>query len=611
MITLEYSSTRKSLSYWGITLDSASVTERNLAPSVLSLTRVGDSISSAAAFPYRGKVVIRIGESGSDGAGWSGGTVDFIGYRLRHLVQSSGNGLGVTYQFANAWHFLEQTPYVQFFATRDNDGEVLTYKQVPELLLFTALDGSNALITLNSGEQAEAILQMVLDAFTAQGLAQPFIIGDIDPALVLPSYQTRQVMCGAAILKCLELSPDVNSVFDYTTDVATVPTPTIHFKSRASQTPVDLALHNGVDHKSIAIEARPDLKPSSVVVWYKITGSDTGAQWVVYLKDKYGPNGQSHASDPDYGLDVLTQFIDLQGRQTTTISADVKTVAVDATHATDATRIAWWKQKSPKLASDKIAGIVLTAASVTVKDQAGTTVSLATYPNELTGGNLADWTTKTAKWVTIKCKASYNVYQNATAATAATANLLVKKVVDEEISVRIQVTDAITTIYTTTAETVGAETVPGLTGIADGEGTFVNGLAKSIYESLSADQFEGDSVLVEVEPTNQITFANTLNLTGGIAAWTTMAAQLQSITKHYGLGTTEVSFGPTKHNNADALNQLIQWTRPRFVWYNPALRETASYGDSGGVVDAGSNTAKENTDHGSGTTGKDAVSGEF
>lgn len=600
MVTLEYDSVRKSLAYWGLTLDSAQVTERNLAASIFTVVRVGDTLSSAAAFPYRAKIVIRIGESGSDATSWTGGTVDFIGYRQRHLVQSSGAALGVQYSFANAWHFLEQTPYVQFYATRNTDGSVLAYQQVPELQLFTALDGSNALITLDSGEQIEAVLQMVLDAFAAQSMAQPFIIGTIDPALELPSYQTRQLMCEDAILKCVELSPDVNSVFDYTTDVGGVPTPTIHFRSRASQTPVGLALHNGTDHAALAIEARPDLKPRSVVIWYKITGSDTGAQWVVYLKDKYGPNGQSHASDPDYGLDVLMQFIDLQGRQTATVTADITTDDVDAEHATEATRLAWWKEKSPKLKSDKISGLAISAGSVTVKDQAGSTVSLATYPRELIGQALPPWTLKTTKWVTITCKATYNIYTSSTAASAVTANLKWKAVVDEEISVRIQVTDAETTVYSTTSEVITGETCPGLTGITAGVGTFVDGLAKSIYTSLSADQYEGNDVRIEVEPTNQVTFANTLNLTGGLAAWATMAAQLQSITKHYGLGTTEVSFGPTKHNNADALNQLIQWTRPRFIWYNAALRETASYGESGGTIEAGGETAKENTDHGSG-----------
>jgi hypothetical protein len=600
-ITLEYSGTRKSLAYWGIALDSPVLQEYNLAASVLQFTRLGDAITDAAVFPYRGKIILRVGETGSDATSWTGGTVDFIGYRLRQLTQSTGSGAGVTYSFANAWHFLEQTPYVQFFTSRDTDGEVLFTKQVPELLLFQRLDETNAIEARTSGEQIADILQFVIDAFAAQGMAQPFIIGTIDPALQLPSYQARQLMCAAAILKCLELSPDVNSHWDYTTSVSTVPTPTIHFLSRGSQTAASLAIHNGTDHKSLAIEPRPDLKPRSVVVTYKRTGSDSGSLWIQYLTDKYGPNGQSHASDPDYGLDVLTQFIDIQGRQTNSVSADVTTQVVNAAHATDATRLAWWRQKYPTLASDKISGLAISAGSVTVKDAAGTTVSLATYPNELIGQPLPPWTGKTTKWVTIIAKASYNTYANAAAATAATANLLTKKHEEKEISVRLQVTDATTTVYNTSSEVADGETIPGLTGVVDGVGTFSNGLAKKIWDALNVDQFEGEDVRIAAEPSNAINFSKKLNLTGGLTAWATMAAQLQTIRKHYGLGETSVSFGPTKHNNADALNQLIQWSRPRFVWFNPAMQETGQVSGGDGPIEAGGEVPKENTSAGSGT----------
>ncbi len=612
-ITLEYDGVEKSLADWGIALDSVQLTERNLAASILTFTRVGDALADAAVFAYRGKIILRVNRDGS-GTSWTNGTgarMDFIGYRLLDRVQTSGENFGVQYQFANAWHFLEQTPLVQFFVSRDTDGEVLFTKRVNELLLFQRLDGSNAIEKRTNGEQVGDILQFVLDAFAAQGMAQPFIIGTIDPALELPSYQTRQLMCAAAILKCLELSPDVNCFFDYSTAVSTVPTPTIHFRSRANQTGVSLALHNGTDHKSLAIMARPDLQPRSVVVTYKITGSDSGSLWIQYLTDKYGPNGQSHASDPDYGLDVLTQFIDLQGRQTNSVTADITTQVVNATHATEATRLAWWKGKRQSLKSDLISGLAIDAGSITVKDEAGADVDLGDYPRELIGQPLPPWTGKTTKWVTITAKANYNTYATSGAATAATAALATRKAKEEVIPVRIQVTDATTTVYSTTSEAADGEAVPGLVEVVDGIGTFSNGLAKKIWDVLSVLQYEGEDVRVADVPSGAVTFANKLNLTGGLTAWATMAAQIQGITRHYGTGEVSVSFGPTKHNNADALNQLIQWSRPRFVWFNPALQETGQISGGDGPIEAGGETPKENTDHGSGVNGVFGASHKF
>ncbi|TFH41017.1 MAG: hypothetical protein E4H01_15590, partial [Lysobacterales bacterium] len=445
MITLEYNTVEKDLAAWGFSLESARLTLRNLAASTLSVVRLGDAISDAAVFPYRGKIIIRKGRTGS-GVTWSGGSVDFIGYRMIHLVNSTGPSFGVQYTFADAWHFLESTPYQQFYASRNVDGTTLAYAAVPELLLFTYLDGANALQTYNSGGQIGAVLQFVIDAFAAQSMAQPFIIGTIDPTLALPSYQTRQVMCAAVIKKCLELSPDVNLVVDYTTEVATVPTPTLHFYSRATQetAPISLALHNGTNHAALSIESRDDLKPRAVVIWYKITGNDTGTDWVVYLFDKYGPNGQSHASDPQYGLDVLTQFIDLQGRQTVTTTADIVTETVDATHGTEATRLAWWRMKCAKLANVRIkdTSLALAAGTVTVEDQDGNTVALATYPRELKEGPLPSWTAKTVKEVTIKGFADYDLYATDAAPTgggggSAVAGLKAKEFRAEEISCKI------------------------------------------------------------------------------------------------------------------------------------------------------------------------------
>jgi hypothetical protein len=610
MITLEYNTVEKDLAAWGFAFDSATLQLRNLATSVFSAVRLGDVITDAAVFPYRGKVIIRSGRTGS-GTTWASGQVDFIGYRMQHLVSSSGSAFGVRYSFADAWHFLETTPYQQFFQSRNVDGSALMLKAVPELMLFTWLN-AGVLSTYNSGEQIAAVLQFVIDAFAAQGMDQPFIIGDTSGiTLDLPSYQCRQVMCAAVIKKCLELSPDVNLVVDYTTDVAAVPTPTFNFKTRAQQeaSPVTMVLHNGTNHVSLDIVARDDLKPRAVVIWYKITGSDTGQNWVVYLADKYGPNGQGHASDPDYGLDVLTQFIDLQGQQTISVSADVVTETVDATHATDATRLDWWKLKSPKLASDKVraGSLAIAAGTVTVKDQAGATVSLATYPRELKEGPLPSWTGMTVKEVTIIGKASYEVYTTAAAATGSVTALRTTKKVDEEIAVKIQITDATTTTYSTLASVIPGEDVPGLVSITAGVGTFLNGIAKDVYTSLATLQYEGQDVRVEAEPTTLVSFGNVLNLSGGLTAWATMKAQLQSIVKHYGNGHTEVSFGPPQGNSAAQMFELMQYSRPRFEWFNPLLRETANYVTGGTAVDLNGRTPAENTSHGSGGSAEFAV----
>jgi len=592
MTTLEYSGVEKAMWAWGFSLASCQCTHVNLAASRYSGTVPGASVSEDPLFTFESRVVIRRNRSGS-GTSWSGGYVAFIGYTMPPQAAQDGSGAGVNYEFVNAWYLAENTCYMQSFA--DYSSGSLAYVPLSELILFTELDGSNLLQPITSGGQITDILEFLNSTAVAAGFATPLIIGTIDTAINFPSYQAREVMCDGAILKCLQMSPDIGMWWDYSTDIAGVPTPTVHFYKASSRTSKSLAIANGTDHKSLAIVPRPDLVVRSVIIRYKITGSADGSTWIysgAAQKDKYGPNGANSGSDPDSGLRVLLQTIDLQGSQTSSVSTDIECEVVNANHATDATRLAWWKKKVQWLNSDKLSGLAIPATAV-IKDDTGATVSLATYPNELTRGQIANWTGFAQKWVTITGKATFNQYANSTAATAATANLATVKAVEKELSIRILVTDGETGVYTAAASFTAGEDQP-------------TGVAQAVYESLSVLQYQGRDVRLQSEIANVagtgplVHLAHKLNLTGGRTAWETMNAQIQSITEHDGRGETTISFGPARHIAAGDLAAMFQWNRMRRYWYNNALRETADLG-SAASISLGEDVPKENTAAGSGT----------
>jgi len=592
MITLEYDGAEKAVWDWGFSLDSCQCQHVNLGSSAYIGFVPGASVSDDPLFEFEERVIIRINRTGSV-VTWSGGYVAFIGYAMSPQAAQDGSSAGVSYQFLNAWYLFENTCFEMRYASYDTGTSDLEYKYLSEIQLFTKLDGSNLLQPQDSAEQIEEILQFVIDDAAARGADVPFIIGTIYPDIEFPSYQAREMMCAAALLKCLEMSPDVNCWFDYTTGGGT-PTPTIHFLSRGSRTSKSLAILNGTDHKSLVIVPRHDLTVRSVVIQYKVAGTADGNSWFFMgdaQRDKYGPTGANNAADPDKGLRVLRQTIDLQGSQTSSVNASIEAVAVDANHATDATRIAWWKKKVQWLNSDKIAGIVI-PATATIKDDTGATVSLATYPNELTRGQVAAWTDFLQKWVTITCKATFNRYTTAAAATGTVTNLRTFKADEQELSVRILVTDATTGDYSALGSLVAGEDMP-------------TGIAQKVYTSLSVLQYEGADIRVQAEIMNAagdgpfIHLAHKLNLTGGRAAWTTMNAQIQNITEHDGRGETTITFGPARHIAAGDLADMFQWNRWRRYWYNPALRETASIGGGDGV-NLGEDVPRENSLAGSG-----------
>lgn len=605
MITLEYDGTEQSLADWGFALDSVRCEHMNLSASRYTGFIPGGSVSDDPAFPFESKVIIRRNRSGSVTT-YTGGYVAFIGYTMLPQSAQSGGESGVAYEFKNAWYFLENTCFEMKYASYESGS--LAYRYLSEVMLFTYLDGSNLLQPQAADAQITEILTYCSTAATDAGNLLPWLVGTIDPDIQFPSYQMRELMCAEALIKCLQMSPDVAMWWDYSTSNAGEPTPTVHFYNRASRTSKSLAILNGTDHASLNIVPRHDLVPRAVVIQYKVTGTADGAVWIVQgltQRDKYGPNGADSSSDPDGGLRVIRQTIDLQGAQTQSVSAAIECAAVDANHATDATRIAWWKKKVPWLNSDKIsaASIVIPATATIADVNTGASVSLATYPNELTSGQIGPWMSFVQKWVTITAKASFSKYATSAAATAATATLAVEKAVEKEISVRILITDGVTGSYSADAAFLGGEDQP-------------TGIAQKIYDSLSTLQYEGEDIRVQAEIMNAagdgpyIHLGHKLNLTGGRTAWTTMDAMIQRITENDGDGTISISFGPARHIAAGDLAAMFNWNRHRRYWNNPKLRETASI-TSSGSVSLGQDVPKENTSAGSGTKGLIAVTGTF
>lgn len=589
MTTLTYNGTEKSLADWGFALDSWKTTHPNLATGTCGGLIPDDSLLEKPLFAFEAKVVIRRCRTFTGGA-FTGGYVAFIGYAMAPQRSYYGESYATRWDFVNAWYFFENIPFQQYRATKNLTTGALEYKPLSKLLLFRKLSPTYELVTLNSGEQITEVLNHANTQALAAGATTILLVGTQDSAIPFSSYESREIMCAEVILKALQLSPEIVCHFDYTTTSGGQPVPTIHFKARANLTPLALAIANGIDHRGLDISPRHDLVTRGVNLLYEITGSYGGNQWVSYVPDKYGPHGANSPLDPDGGLRVLLQTLELQGTITNLVECrGIVASPVNAAHATTATRLAWWQKKKPALASSLVSDLVIDAASVEVKDESGAAVSLAAFPNELNRA-IPEWNEPgyENRHVTITCKANWTQH----------ADLLhhipARKYKDREIAVRMSISDAVSGDYSTPASVISGEAIPA-------------GIAQKLYEALSVLQWEGRDVRVQAEISNPAgtgpiaTLANVLNLTGGHAAWAAMNAQIQQITEDEGSGTTTISFGPPRHLGAGDFAALFQFNRWRRVWMNPALMQTAAVGDTGGTVDLSADALKENTTEGSGT----------
>ena len=619
-VTLEYGLVEKSFSDWGIALAGASCQHQNQTPSEYSFVIPGGAVGDAPIFPYEGKIIIRRGRISADGTPDSfedgSGYTAFVGYRFRAVEDAQPESLGVRYTFQNAWYYLEITTYQQSTAhfTGTETPIMGTPLWTSDVTLFWRWLWVEAVISppaaaymssmaITNGQQIHDILTFLLNSMTEMGMAEPFQIGttgdptDADategPQLPLPSYQVQELTCAAAIQKCLELSPDCTVFFDYATEP-----PTIHVKKKTALTPVTLAIANGVDHKSLNITQRPDLTALRVILYYRYLNSVNGTSYINYGFDKYPADGAftnpPWTIPPTRGPAVVTQTIDLVGFTQTSVSAPLRVRACDPFSQT------WWAYHAPDLMdthNDPPQGLGYyrvvpgsfsvtqarisqpndDAATGTGLDEYGTpgshaniTTLLTSYPNELLDTQIADWMGMrygsppsnhpvVGIVVTVVAVVSYKLQGYCDIARAL---VTLETITEKTLTARITLTNGITAIYTNITQSTPAEAQP-------------EGLAEMLYTAL-LNQWDGEHVRVENQITQPVTLANTLNLSGGNAAWTSMAAQIQSIREDEGSGETSVTIGPAKQLSAADLRSVQYYNRHRFPRTpNPTQRQEA------------------------------------
>jgi hypothetical protein len=575
MLTLEYNGLEKSFADWGIDESGAVMVRANMAPDTFTVAIAGGPIEGDAIFPFEAWVIIRSGRSWVAEA-WTGGVIEFQGKRVQEAGEGRPDFEGVAYQFMGPWYDVTETAFQQTLYSFDpNNPEVLIENLTSDVTLFMRITGPGTREGRNNGQTVSDILQHVLEQYADQGLAAPFQIGGIGPNTPLNIYQARDVKCSEAIHHCLRSDPDACVWFDYTTQP-----PTVNVTKRAAAAAVVVAFADAVKHESIRFLPRPDLQARAVVLYFKQTHESNGAAWMTSTKQKHGPNGANNVLDPEGGLRVLVQTIDLQGGSRTDVFGELYCYPAVPTSRD------FWKRHAPQFASYKVRG--LTFSNVQVKDENGVAVNLAGYANMLEDGcGLAPWmkmgeTQVVGKRVTITAEAAYKLYAAEGSGDGDTSGRLEQEMKFVQVSARGTVTNGIEGAYSALQAEVEAEAIPA-------------GLAQKIFENLALLQYEGEITLSEEECATAVHTGNVLNITGGRAEWATMKAQIQSVRKDFGTGRTSITVGPAKHLSAGDLTELFLINRNRRYYFNADAQATGRGTAAAGSVTMAKNAPKENT----------------
>lgn len=682
--TITYGGTEKSFVSAGIDYDNCRLTRYNMREDVFMARFPQVNIVDEPVYPFESVVTVRTGRTSTTGAdnSFSGGVIKFTGKRIGLQAEADGQGNGVTYEFKGPWYDLANTHYLQTYK-----GAAVNPYHPGEIVLNTSTQTTipGAFLFISIGDQMQAILQWILDQYAAQGMTAPFqytgrqlnsgaidlttsgtaAVGaatdkngnaythavvstpSIDGALYaqfLVSYIAKPMMCSQALQKMIELSPRTNICFDYSTAI-----PTIQIGSIDNFVPVSIELFDDEEHKAISIKRRDDLVARAVILTYRITNTIDGQQQIDFAVDKYGVHGVNSDSDPNAGLRVFSETLDLQGYSVTSTTAQIDCETLACRGGTNATKRKWWANRrggeraefidsrirfqTQAFVETIIPDATLTYASTDAANgrTAGQPLSvgdLAFFTNRIVRGTHHTWMriggveVQSLK-VRISSKmeyAKYNVVSTGDTAGSlplveSTSNAAVNgqrtgKVNTEEIHCEIEITNAHNAVdgspftASTTATTTAAELF--LTG--------ENGIAKYLFNSLAALQYDGELVKVETDFANNVNLTNAINFTNGRAEWATMNAQPQSIVEDFGSKETSIMIGVSNDLTAGQMSSLLNMWAFRRPWYNPAVRADNTV-TSGGQVTmpqtaGGANATKGVTDHNDFVTTDYATTGD-
>lgn len=696
--TLEYAGVEKDFASWGFSIGSIRGRMRANGMDTFNATIVNAIIANEAdspTFAFEGQVVVRVNRTGPGGAGtYTGGTTKFVGKRVSQPSKANATGQGVSYQFQGPWYDLMNTDYQQTFK-----GNAYTYLLPETILFTsTAVSSGWIQISVGDQIQAilqwlldQYAAQGMSAPFQYKGRALNAGAIDLNAnattgtpggnynfygkqfnyalqagmsiesslySLFLPTFIEKPMKCGQALQKCLEMSPRINMWFDYTTvDGSGNPLPTIRFDLVDNMTALNLPLFTGamqdgtVSHKDISITPRDDLRVRAAIVKYRITNTVSGIKCIDYAVDKWSGNGTSgalpgasnvnlngagnNATDPNCGLRVMNELIDLQGFSSTTLKGHLDLELLGCIGGTHAAKRAWWASKrggeTSKFEDSRVRFQDKTGAQTTIPDaklyyagngydstgaavtagQEFTSADYAFYTYRLVRGTHHAWMAQAANVLTVKCKAVakmvYAEYDATSMAGTPDTDLtghVTKKAVSSDHHVNLELTNA-----APDSGTSGYATFSILSSYTPGEGYIIGsgGIAQYLYTHLNARQFEGDYVtvnsnFVDSSSSQYATLGKKLNLTNGATLWTTMNAQIQEISEDYGTHTTSIQIGISRMLSAGGLSALLNMWRFRRTWFNPNIRTDNSV-LGGGEVDMSKSNGQANTTSGLETTG--------
>lgn len=607
--------TEKTLKDWGC--KSAVLEKQNSAQDNLGVD-VPTAASGPDLFAFGGKVEMRIGRSGVAAAGFDspssfgGGAVLFVGYRMKNVRTASGRVQEFRYKFSGPWGFFMERHVFQKQWPSWNGTALVNVATTSVVLGQSAVPlpgppGSNIAQTsqMTIAEQVVEIVQYTANQTATEfGSAQfaldaDFVDGPMSGSGAVGGWEgycpmdaANDITCAEALVKTVKLVPSVSVWFDYDKSP-----PVLHVATWDTLPSTTLNWGNGdrtqpYGNYTSSIDRRDDLVPSCVDYKYRITSSVTanGVASTFYqvVDDVACPAGSGHGVQGGGGgtalptnLQQYTKYInaecatfDFEGQTTSYVTVTTFPVPFRPKSDGSGNDLATWKQTLVSSFSDKsIKNVVpLTDATLTYPD--GTPAPLA-YTYCMVGGTVPpsvidpnNIQLKQGVQLTLSAKFQYDkvpVLSDGTASGQATTVAEVKSV------------------------SVNGLSVPsGNYGGGQTGEIIPYGLAAYIYNIERNPQYDGKHGISESDPqtgtptvTDACKIGTNLCLTGGLAEYATMDAQVQRVSYDLMTGHTDIAFGVASHLGGTEFIERLRVNRGPRWFYLIAANSVGTVGGGG------------------------------
>jgi hypothetical protein len=476
----------------------------------------------------------------------------FVG-KVRAVPKSaSAEHEGHDYIVEDAWAEMERTVYQEPWSV--SDASVL----MPRCFLGVNAAGER----INVGEQIGEALDF------AVGSGVSIAKGSVPDGMLLWPTEVDGMSIAEVIRTSLRYHPDWIAWIDHTTTV-----PTFNVTLRASADAMSLAC---TDCEDFDIADLQDRLPDVVRIVF-VTATEVDGEVYRNVSVQKFPTGGA-----DSGPGVMSVTVDLQGVRASINKQQVQTRHIPTTLA-DSTLSAkaWLKLKYPvikDISDDKLdLGEWERAVVPETEEQpepinpaatrlAGTTTTH--LPRELVKGSIFEWMRKRIGQVRVSWTLE--------AGPGATEDEI-ERIAKVPKGVTVRATNAITKIYKGLASWSPPEDAPA-------------GIAASYYNTIrNGCRYEGSVSLITSDLTGRW-HGKKLNITGGAAAWATMAAPIHSVRWDAQSERASISFGPTPEFAFHDYHEYLKLLRKRPVtWISTAERTSNELGDELGPSAAGDN----------------------